>query len=203
MPEPVLKVAAWEDFVLRSIGVFKIFKAIVSIAIGFGLREMLHHHQDLDDVMRTYIFDPMHFDSENKLIKWALDKAATVTPHNLRFFGNVAFFYAAVFATEGVGLFLRKHWAEYMVLVSTGALLPVEFYEIYLKLAWWKMAVVVTNLAILLYLVHRLFLDSRIDSLRVRRKAAREREDEGKPPSPPSPPSPGNRAARPGPVMTK
>ena len=50
-----------------------------------------------------------------------------------------------------------------MVLISTGSLLPIEFYEIYLKLAWWKVGVVLGNLAILVYLIHRLWLDSQSD----------------------------------------
>lgn len=154
-----IKVAPWEDFVLRLIAVYKLAKAALSVAIGIGLIRAMN--QNVAELFRIYIIDPLHFDPENRLLKWILDQASELTPHKMELFSFGAFFYAAVFATEGIGLFLRKHWAEYMVLISTGSLLPIEFYEIYLQMAWWKAAVVVGNLAILIYLIHRLLLDSR------------------------------------------
>jgi uncharacterized membrane protein (DUF2068 family) len=151
-------VAAWEDFVLRLIGLYKLIKAAISIALGIGLLHMVHHK--VSDFLMTWVIDPFHFDPESRFWAVLLEQCQLITPHGLRLLSYGAFFYAAIFATEGIGLYLRKHWAEYMVLISTGSLLPVEFYEIYLKLAWWKVGVVVGNVAILIYLIHRLWLDS-------------------------------------------
>jgi uncharacterized membrane protein (DUF2068 family) len=152
-----IKVAPWEDFVLRLIAIYKLAKAALSVSIGIGLLRIRNHN--ITEMLRVYVIDPLHFDPENRLLKWLLDEASELTPHKIGFISFGAFFYAAVFATEGIGLYLRKHWAEYMVLISTGSLLPVEFFEIYLQLAWWKVGVVVGNLAILIYLIHRLLLD--------------------------------------------
>jgi len=151
-------VAMWEDVVLRIIAIYKLSKAFISVALGIGLLHMVH--RNIASIVVTYVIDPFHFDPESRFWVWVLEQSALLTPHSLRLLSYGAFFYAAIFATEGIGLFLRKHWAEYMVLISTGSLLPVEFYEIYLQLAWWKVAVVVGNVAILLYLIHRLWLDS-------------------------------------------
>ena len=60
-----------------------------------------------------------------------------------------------------------------MVLISTGSLLPIEFWEIYLKLAWWKFGVVVGNLLIIVYLVHRLLLDARFKAQQLQEKQER------------------------------
>ncbi len=90
----------------------------------------------------------------------------------LGFMSYIAFFYAAIFLIEGVGLYLRKHWAEYMVLISTGSLLPVEFYELYLRLAWWKFAVLLGNLLIVAYLIHRITLDARLKARAARLESA-------------------------------
>jgi len=73
--------------------------------------------------------------------------------------GYAAFFYAALFAAEGVGLYLRKRWAEYLVVIVTGSLLPFEIYEIYVHATWWKFVIVLGNLLIVGYLIHRLRLD--------------------------------------------
>jgi uncharacterized membrane protein (DUF2068 family) len=163
-------VAPWEDFVLRLIAFYKLAKTVLFIGIGIGLMQVMHHN--VAELLRVYVIDPLHFDPENRFLREILDKASELTDHRIEFFGYAAFFYAAVFGAEGIGLYLRKHWAEYMVLISTGSLLPVEFYEIYLQLAWWKVWVVLGNLAILIYLIHRLLLDARNSAQYSRRLAA-------------------------------
>jgi uncharacterized membrane protein (DUF2068 family) len=70
-----------------------------------------------------------------------------------RFFSYVFFAYAIIFAIEGVGLYLRKRWAEYMVVIVVTSLLPFELYEIYIKLAWWKVGLVAGNLLVVAFLI--------------------------------------------------
>jgi uncharacterized membrane protein (DUF2068 family) len=119
----------------------------------------------------------MHFDPDSRAVHWAVDWASKVTPHSLRLASYFSFIAAAFFATEGIGLFLRKHWAEYLVLVSTGSLLPLEIYEMWVHIEWWKAAVLLANIAILFYLVHRLLLDSQNAA---RRRAEREARQKAK-----------------------
>jgi uncharacterized membrane protein (DUF2068 family) len=152
------RVAPWEDFVLRLIAIYKLAKTVLFIAIGIGLIRIMHHN--VAEILRVYVLEPMHFDPENRLLQPILEKASLLTRRQIESAGIVAFFYAAVFGAEGFGLYFRKHWAEYMVLISTGSLLPIEFYELFVHLAWWKIGIVVGNLAILLYLSHRLWLDA-------------------------------------------
>jgi uncharacterized membrane protein (DUF2068 family) len=162
MSEPETRVAPWEDYVLRLIALYKLAKAVLFAAFGFGILQLMH--QDVAQFLKEYVIE-YHIDPENrllhKLLNWSLDHASYLTDHRIALFSFAAFFYATIFAAEGIGLYLRKHWAEYMVLISTGSLLPIEFYEIYLKLAWWKFGVLLGNLLIIIYLVHRLILDAR------------------------------------------
>ena len=58
-----------------------------------------------------------------------------------------------------MGLFLRKQWAEYLVVIITGSLLPVEIWTMIQKAELWKLGLIVGNLLIVGYLVHRLRLD--------------------------------------------
>jgi uncharacterized membrane protein (DUF2068 family) len=156
------RVAPWEDFVLRLIALYKFAKAALFFAFGFGLLQLLH--RDVSQFLNEYVLE-YHIDPENrllhKLLSWALDHASSLTDHKIRFISYVVFFYGAIFLVEGIGLYLRKHWAEYMVLLSTGLLLPIEFYEIHRKLALWKFGVILGNLLIVAYLIHRLLLDAR------------------------------------------
>jgi uncharacterized membrane protein (DUF2068 family) len=55
--------------------------------------------------------------------------------------------------TEGVGLALRKRWAEYLTIVSTASLLPLEVYEIAKRPDAARIVVLLANIAIVAYLV--------------------------------------------------
>jgi uncharacterized membrane protein (DUF2068 family) len=159
MPEPVPRLAPWEDFVLRLIAIWKLSHAVFFTAVGFGLLRLRHHN--VVDFLNAHIIIPYHLNPENRAVYWLLEKADVLTSHRLLLLGYAAFFYAALFAAEGTGLYLRKHWAEYLVVFVTGSLLPIEVYELIHRLAWWNVAAVVGNLLILAYLIHRLLLDAR------------------------------------------
>jgi uncharacterized membrane protein (DUF2068 family) len=167
MSEPRVRVAPWEDFVLRLIAVWKLCHAVFFTAVGFGLLKLRHHN--VPQILWDYVVIPYRLNPENRFVDWILLQAGTVTPHALIFWGWVSFFYAALFYVEGIGLFLRRHWAEYLVVIISGSLLPLEIWEMTFGVKWWKIGVVVCNLLIIGYLVHRLVLDARF-------KAQQERE---------------------------
>src|ERR1700722_5622133 len=150
MSEPTPRVAPWEDFVLRLIATWKLLHAVFFTGVGFGLLHLRHHN--VVEFLNTNIIVPYHLNPEGRFVDWILSKAAILAPH-LVLLGWAAFLYAALFAAEGIGLFLRRHWAEYLVVIVTGSLLPIEIYELFLKLAWWKFAAVVGNLLIVAYLI--------------------------------------------------
>jgi uncharacterized membrane protein (DUF2068 family) len=168
MSEAANRIAPWEDFVLRLIALWKLCHAVFFTAVGLGLLRLRGHN--VVDFLNAHIILPYHLNPENQLVYWLLDKADALTSHRLLLLGYAAFFYAALFAAEGIGLFLRKHWAEYLVVVVTGSLLPLEIYELWVKVAWWKWAAVIGNLLIVSYLVHRLVLDARVKAQRRRQK---------------------------------
>jgi uncharacterized membrane protein (DUF2068 family) len=178
MSAPITPVAPWEDFVLRLIALWKLINAAFFTAVGLGLFKLRGH--DVGAFLNDYVIIPNHFNPENQEIQWLLDKADDLTSHRLLLLGYAAFFYAALFAAEGIGLYMRKHWAEYLVVIVTGSLLPLEIYELFHKLAWWKFGAVVANVLIVAYLIHRLLLDARLKAQK--RLAAKESEKSSAPP---------------------
>ena len=151
MPEQPENVAAWEDTILRLIAVYKLAKTLTFLALGVGLLHLLHHN--VAEVLRIYVLDPMHFDPDSRFVHSAIDWASKVTPHSLRLASYGAFIAAAFFATEGTGLYLRKRWAEYFVVIVTSSLLPLEGYEIWHKVTLAKILLTAGNLMILGYLI--------------------------------------------------
>jgi len=186
MSAPAAQVAPWEDFVLRFIAIYKLLHAAFFIAVGFEFIKLKHGHQNVVEILNTYIIIPYNLDPENRWVDWVLDKAAMLSPH-LALVAWVSFFYAALFAAEGIGLYMRKHWAEYLVVIVTGSLLPFEIYELFHKLAWWKFGVVVGNVLIVVYLIHRLILDAHSKVQRREDEDKDKDEDKGEeePPQPP------------------
>jgi uncharacterized membrane protein (DUF2068 family) len=75
------------------------------------------------------------------------------TPTHLYELGIVLAVYAALEATEMVGLWLAKRWAEYLTLVSTALFIPVEVYEISEGVSAFKVIILVINVAIVIYLL--------------------------------------------------
>jgi uncharacterized membrane protein (DUF2068 family) len=61
--------------------------------------------------------------------------------------------YAAVFATEGIGLWMQKRWAEWLTVIITASLIPLEVWELLDRPNFGKAAVLVANTAIVAYLV--------------------------------------------------
>jgi len=78
------------------------------------------------------------------------------SPQHIELIALAAFTYAALFATEGVGLWLEKRWAEYLTVVATTSFIPFEVWEIVKKFTFVRLAFVIVNVAIVIYLILRL-----------------------------------------------
>jgi uncharacterized membrane protein (DUF2068 family) len=71
----------------------------------------------------------------------------------LRTVGLVVLAYALLEGAEAVGLWFQRRWAEYLTFIATTALLPVEVYELAHRFSPLKVATLVVNLAIVVYLL--------------------------------------------------
>ncbi|WP_333389192.1 DUF2127 domain-containing protein [Microcoleus sp. POL10_C6] len=83
-----------------------------------------------------------------------VDKLLLIQPKNLLFSGLVAALYAVLTAVEAVGLWYEKDWATILVLVLVSISIPPEIYELVHGVTVLKLAVFITNVAILGYLLH-------------------------------------------------
>jgi uncharacterized membrane protein (DUF2068 family) len=140
------------SFVLILIGLFKLFKALLLVVIGIGAIKFLH--KDLAASV-THWVQVLRVDPDNRHIHALLAKIFRVTPKQLRELSIGTFIYAALFATEGTGLLLRKRWAEYFTIITTGALIPFEIYELARHFTIVKLVVTIVNVLIVWYLVVR------------------------------------------------
>jgi uncharacterized membrane protein (DUF2068 family) len=135
---------------LLLIGLFKLAKSILFFCLGFGAIHLLH--KDLgDEVMR--LATALKFDPESRFVSLVLDKVDLIDAHRLREISLATFGYSGVALTEGVGLLLEKVWAEYLTLILTVSFLPWELYELVRRPSWFRVSLLLINLAVLWYLV--------------------------------------------------
>jgi uncharacterized membrane protein (DUF2068 family) len=136
---------ASNDRLLRVIAVFKFLKAASLIALGVGAFKLLH--KDIGNVVEHWIL-ALGLDPGNRFVDSMLSKASHLHPEQVKKLGLGSFLYAGLFLAEGTGLWLRKRWGEWLTVIITGSLLPVEVYEIYRHLSAVKVMVLVVNLAV-------------------------------------------------------
>jgi len=132
------------------IGLFKLLKGLLLVAVGIGALKLLH--KDVAAVAEHWV-RILRVDPDNRFIHRVLTKVFAVSPRQLRELSIGTFFYASLLLTEGIGLLLRKHWAEYFTVVTTSALVPLEVYELAHKFTVARLVVTLLNVAIVWYLV--------------------------------------------------
>lgn len=135
---------------LLAIAAYHVLKALALLALGFG--ELHYLHRNLAHEFAHWI-DLLRVDPHNHYITWLMEKVAKVDEHRLKELSVGTFFYAGLFLCEGLGLALRKRWAEYLTTISTSSLLPIEVYQLLIRPGPAKVAVLVVNVAVVAYLV--------------------------------------------------
>lgn len=140
------------DPMLRLIGAFKLVKALALVVFAVSLLEPAWRHE-LRVLVQAFGVDPEHYLADVIAKLRNLDRA-----HRLEI-AIALCVYASLFTVEGVGLVMRKLWAEYVTIIITTSFIPLEIYEMVEKGSIVKALVIVANLAAVVYLLWRLRRD--------------------------------------------
>ena len=112
---------------LLLIGLFKLLKGLLLVAVGVGALKLLH--KDVAAVVDHWV-ELLRVDPDNRFIHRLLLKVVHVSPRQLKELSVGTFFYASLLLTEGVGLLMRRRWAEYFTVITTAVFIPLEVYEL-------------------------------------------------------------------------
>ena len=95
-----------------------------------------------------------------RVLAWLVNELGHLPPH-VTVVALAVILYAALEATEGVGLAMRRRWAEYLTVLATGVLIPFELTEVVAKPTLFRVGALLVNVAIVVYLAwrKRLFVD--------------------------------------------
>jgi uncharacterized membrane protein (DUF2068 family) len=146
---------------LRLIAFFKLVKAVLLVLTGIGLLKLVHLDPAVE--LQHWILK-LGLDPGSRFLNHAIERVTNIPPHRIKELGIGTFVYAALFLTEGIGLWQLKRWAEWFTVIATGSLIPIEAYEIYRHPTPVKFVVLILNAAIVVYLAYRILRTPAHDS---------------------------------------
>ena len=138
---------------LLLIALFKLVKGILLVIVGVGALRMLH--KDVSSMVIHWV-DLLRVDPDNRFIHRLIVRSFGIEAKQLKEISAGTFFYASILLTEGVGLLMKKHWAEYFTVISTAVFIPLEIYEIVHRFTFVRVGVLLVNVGIVWYLVQRI-----------------------------------------------
>ena len=112
---------------LRLIAAFKLLKGLALLALGIGALKLLH--KDVEAIIVHWI-NVFQVDPHSHYLQLLFEKLSILNDRRLKELSVGTFIYSAIFLTEGAGLAFRKSWAEYLTIITTASLLPLEIYEL-------------------------------------------------------------------------
>jgi uncharacterized membrane protein (DUF2068 family) len=136
----VLKLIAGERFV----------RGILLLAAGTYL--LTHQSKDFgklaERVLRAVSLDP-----RRPFFHRIVDYLHNLHASEIKVAALFALGYGVLELVEGTGLWLDKLWAEYLTVIATSLLLPLELYELVRKPTALKAGGIAVNVAIVVYLI--------------------------------------------------
>lgn len=114
------------------------------IADGFGLLALVHYHAQ---VVAEEVVRHLHFNPASHVPRIFME-AAQVSDVRLKMLALAALAYAAVRFVEAYGLWRQQVWAEWFGILSGSIYLPVEVYELTVKVTPVRCSVFFVNLLI-------------------------------------------------------
>jgi len=134
---------------LRAIAVFEVVKGLAVLVAGWAI--FLLRHRDVRQMTERFI-EHLHLDPAARVPRLLLRFAGGATPANLRLVALAALVYALIRFAEAVGLWHERAWAEWLGVITAGIYLPFEFQSFAKNPGWPHFAMIVVNLAVIVFL---------------------------------------------------
>jgi uncharacterized membrane protein (DUF2068 family) len=136
--------------ILRTIALYKFLKVLLLLALAYG--EVRLSDASLIAKLVTWA-SARPLGLEHKVVTWLLEWFSGLSASRVHALRMVTLIYAAVFAIEGIGLWMRQRWAEWLTTIITASLIPLELWELFDRPNVGKAAVVIANVAIVIILI--------------------------------------------------
>jgi len=141
------------DRILLLIAIERTIRAIVLVAIGIVL--VTHPHTNWANTISNLAHD-LGFDPRRNGIEKIIAKASLISSHRYAVYGVIALAYGALEGAEAYGLWRRRRWGEYLTVLATALFFIPEIWELAKSATPLKLAALVLNVVVVIYLVVRL-----------------------------------------------
>jgi uncharacterized membrane protein (DUF2068 family) len=141
---------------LRLIALYKIVKVLLLLLVAYGELRL----RDASLVAKLLAWASSqpygvehHYGLEHRIVSQLVEWFSGLSSSRADVVRLVTLAYAAVFAIEGIGLWMQKRWAEWLTVVITASLVPLEIWEMIHRPTWGKLAILLGNTGIVIYLI--------------------------------------------------
>lgn len=134
---------------LRTVAIVVGVKGVLGVIGGILALGMAHH--DVGTIMED-LLAWVHLNADGPTAHWLMRAADKVNNHRAEV-AFVGFAYGGFKLIEAAGLWCEKRWAEWLVVVSTIIVfMPIEIYELCVKVTWLKIGAVVFNIIVVAFM---------------------------------------------------
>jgi uncharacterized membrane protein (DUF2068 family) len=148
-PHEALGFLAW-------IAAYKLIKAAIALSCGFWIWKL--GHRDLG-VVAHHLIHRFHISPGSWLATTLISRVTHIQPDQMKFAAYLVFLYAALYCVEAVGLLLQKRWAEWLTVVQTSLLIPVEIRHVIHPPRLVASLALLGSVSVVLYLIRRIHHD--------------------------------------------
>ena len=141
------------DQIIELIAIFKFVKVAGLLAISFGLIKLFD--PAVGQKLQSWVFALSESAAHPHILR-ALTEVTSLSERQIQTLGVIALSYATLYRIEGIGLWHQSRWAEYLTIVATSLLIPLEIYEITRRVTMPRVTALLVNIAAVMYLVYRL-----------------------------------------------
>jgi uncharacterized membrane protein (DUF2068 family) len=136
--------------VLRIIALYKLVKVLLLLAVAYG--ELRLRDASLAAKLLSWA-QARPYGLEHRIVTYLLEWFSGLSVSRIHALRIVTLAYAAVFAVEGIGLWMQKRWAEWLTVIITSSLIPLEAWEMFNRPTIGKALILVGNVAVVAVLI--------------------------------------------------
>ncbi len=136
--------------VLKLIAAERFVRGLLLLAAGTYL--LTHQSKDFGKIAER-VLRAVSLDPRRPFFHRVVDYLHHLHASEIKVAALFALGYGVLELVEGTGLWLDKLWAEYLTVIATALLLPLELYELVRKPTALKAGGIAVNVAIVVYLI--------------------------------------------------
>lgn len=138
---------------LRTVAMIEAAKGVLALVVGLAFVQVLRHDVDLQDAALN-LLAWLHIDPDRRIAHAFVRAAERMGDANVLNVVAIVLLYSGLRFLESYGLWRQRIWAEWLAIVSGAIYLPFELHALIRHPTPFHWAVLLINIAIVLYIAY-------------------------------------------------